>query len=259
MTGGLFRTLRVALLLVLLFFVAAQSWLTHLRTTDWKETLWVVVYPINGDGSDTVRQYIDNLSADVYAPVSDFFAEEAARYRLGIQRPVTVKLGPEIRVHPPAPPQGGSVPAIMWWSLKLRFWAMRHDTYDGPQPDARLFVLYHDPARQTVLRHSLGLEKGLIGVVNAYAGRTLASRNNLVISHEFLHTVGASDKYDPATSQPLYPDGFAEPNLQPLFPQKLAEVMGGRIPISETSAVMPRSMRSVRIGTRTAREIRWVD
>jgi hypothetical protein len=217
------------------------------------------VYPINGDGSQVVNSYIDTLSSDAFLPVSEFLSKEAKRYQLDISRPVTMKLGSLVNTKPPVPPERGNTLAIMWWSLKLRYWAWRHDDFDGPEPDARMFVLYHDPNREPKLKHSLGLKKGLIGVVNAYASRRLAGRNNLVIAHEFLHTVGATDKYDPATSQPLHPDGFAEPDKQPLFPQKLAEVMGGRVPISESRAEMPSSMRSLRIGKLTAQEIHWID
>jgi hypothetical protein len=95
-------------------------------------------------------------------------------------------------------------------------------------------------------------------VVNAFASPALAARNNVVISHEFLHTVGATDKYDPATNLPRYPIGFAEPDRQPLYPQRLAEIMGGRIPLSEHRAVMPQSLAKATIGPLTAREIGWL-
>ena len=32
--------------------------------------------------------------------------------------------------------------------------------------------------------------------------------NNVVIAHELLHTVGATDKYDPVTDAPRIPDGL---------------------------------------------------
>ncbi len=256
--GGFFRTLRISILLLVLFIVAAQTWLTHLRTTDWNETLWVAVYPINGDGSQQAAQYINKLDNQAFLPISEFLSREAKRYQLGISQPVTLKLGPVVQSLPPSPPVNGNPFEIMLWSLQLRFWAFRHDEFNGPAPDARIFVLYNDPGRHSVLNHSLGLKKGLIGVVNAYASRQYSGRNNLVITHEFLHTVGASDKYNLVTSQPVYPDGYAEPGKQPLFPQKLAEIMAGRIPLSETNALMPSSMRSLRIGSLTAQEIRWV-
>jgi hypothetical protein len=147
----------------------------------------------------------------------------------------------------------------MLWSLQLRYWAFVHDNYDGPAADIQMFVVYHDPARNDHLQHSLGIQKGMIGVVNAFASPALAARNNVVIAHEFLHTVGATDKYDPATNQPLYPAGFAEPLREPRYPQRLAEIMGGRVPLSEREAVMPKSLAESSVGKQTAEEIGWIN
>lgn len=54
----LFRILRISLLMATLAIVAASTWLTRLRTTDWDAPLWVAIYPINGDGRATTAAYI---------------------------------------------------------------------------------------------------------------------------------------------------------------------------------------------------------
>lgn len=257
-SGGSFRTRRISFLLILLFFVAGSTWLTKLRATDWDRPLWVVVYPVNGDGSAVSSTYISQLRADAFVPIEEFMGREAARYGLRLDQPVAVKLAPEVATLPPSPPRDGGVLGIMGWSLKMRYWAYRADTYDDPAPDIRMFVVYHDPATHDRLSHSFGLEKGLVGVVNAYAERKMAERNNVVIAHELLHTVGATDKYDPASNQPLYPDGYAEPQRQPRYPQEKAEIMGGRIPLTENEAEMPGNLKYAVIGARTAGEIKWI-
>ena len=76
--------------------------------------------------------------------------------------------------------------------------------------------------------------------------------------HEILHTVGASDKYNPRTNQPLYPIGFAEPDRDPVFPQKKAEIMAGRVPLEENKAEIPKGLKQTVIGQATATEIRWL-
>jgi len=76
--------------------------------------------------------------------------------------------------------------------------------------------------------------------------------------HEVLHTLGATDKYNLANDLPIYPDGFAEPDLKPLYPQRFAEVMGGRIPQSNTTANMPDHIKYAFIGPATAAEIGWL-
>ena len=65
------------------------------------------------------------------------------------------------------------------------------------------------------------------------------------------------DKYQPATNLPSYPLGYAEPQRQPRYPQRRAEIMGGRIPVSAHEAVMPDSLSQCDIGPATALEIRW--
>jgi len=257
-SGGFFRQVRILSLLIILFAVAMNAWLTKLRTTSWERPLWMVVYPVNGDGSKTTQQYIEGLSRSDFGDIGEFLAAQAQHYGVAIAEPVTVRLGPEVHAHPPMPPPGGGTLSIMLWSLKLRYWAFTHDDYDGPDPDIQMYVVYHDPKLNNQLQHSLGIQKGMIGVVNAFASPAMTSRNNVVITHEFLHTVGASDKYNPANNQPLYPQGYADPGREPLYPQRYAEIMGGRIPLSPHQAEMPKSLAFTAIGEQTAIEIRWL-
>jgi len=257
---GSFRTIRIAMLLLVLLAVAGDAWLTRLRSTDWDAPLWVSVYPINGDGNEATDRYIATLSNDSFAPVAAFLGREAARYGLALREPVQLRLAPEVREHPPVPPANGQRLAIMAWSLQLRYWAWRvARTYGGPPSNIRMFVQYFDPARTDRVAHSLGLQKGLIGVVNAFAARELAGQNNVVIAHELLHTVGASDKYDPGNGQPRYPQGFADRAQQPRYPQTRAEIMGGRIPLSAHESALPMTLDKVLVGPETALEINWID
>ena len=139
----------------------------------------------------------------------------------------------------------------------MRWWASGvTDDQDRVDPDVRIFVRYHSPQTDFVLENSVGLQKGMVGIVNAFAERRQNGTNNVIIAHEFLHTLGATDKYDPASGLPHFPDGFAEPEKKPRFPQQFAEIMGGRIAVSEYDAMVPKSLKYVIIGETTAREIR---
>ena len=124
-------------------------------------------------------------------------------------------------------------------------------------PRIRLFVLYHDPATLDRVPDSHGLQKGLMGVVHAFALTAMAGSNNIVIAHELMHTLGASDKYDLGSGAPLYPLGFAEPDREPLYPQVRAEIMAGRRALSRQDFEMPQGLRDVVVGPATALEIRW--
>jgi hypothetical protein len=172
---------------------------------------------------------------------------------------VRIELYPVGEELPPLLSPGTGPIAAVWWSLKLRWFAFHAADVEGRAPaHIRVFVLYHDPAVSPTLPHSLGLSKGLIGIVHAFADRDMHGENEIVIAHEVLHTLGATDKYDLATNAPTYPWGFAEPDLRPLFPQRRTEVMAGRRPISERNFEMPDDLRSVVVGPLTAAEIRWV-
>jgi hypothetical protein len=257
-SGGFFKKLRILFLLFVLVLVAGDYWLTKIRSTDWDAPLRIVVYPINGDGSAVSKEYIAELDETVFAPVETYLAEESAEYELTLKEPVTVTMGPVINELPPVPPADRHPLKVMWWSLKMRFWVFNVDEYNGPPANIRMFVLYYDPDKHERLNHSLGLEKGLIGVVNAYASKKFAGKNNIVLCHEFLHTVGASDKYHLATGEPVFPSGFVEPDKQPLYPQQLAEIMAGVIPVSEHEWIMPEKLDQTVIGYDTALEINWV-
>lgn len=257
--SSLFRTIRIAILLVILVLVGGSAWLTKVRTTSWSGPLRVAIFPIAGDDRKQTHAYIGQLKTSTFEPIATFMAREARRYGLPLSAPVEVYLAPQIYVAPPPPPFGGNPIQVILWSLQVRYWAWVHADFNRPSPHVRMFVLYYDPVTAQRIAHSLGLQKGLIGVVNAYAASYQTAENNVVITHELLHTVGATDKYDPDTNEPLFPDGYAEPERVPLLPQKYAEIMSGRFPsTSDDEALMPGLLDEVMIGAKTAREINWV-
>ncbi len=256
----MFKAIRISLLLFVLFFVTVSTWLTQARSTDWNNSLWVKVYPINGDGSARSDEYISDLEIREFAGIESFLERESSRYDKTISRPVRIELGRPIREQPPELEGSPNSLSIMMWSLKLRWWASSvADDQDRIEPDVRIFVRYHSPDTALVLENSVGLQKGMVGVVNAYASRRHRGRNNVVIAHEFLHTLGATDKYSPDSGQPIGPDGLAEPDKQPLYPQTHAEIMGGRIALAEDDAVIPQSLKYAVIGPLTASEINLVE
>ncbi|MEO0575027.1 MAG: hypothetical protein AAF004_06150 [Pseudomonadota bacterium] len=252
----MFKAIRIFILLVILLFVALDAWLSQLRSTDWNNSLWVTVYPINTNGGDATDQHIRTLSSETFESVERFFTRETERYGVALDRPVRIKLGPEVNEQPPALADRPNVFSIMLWSLRMRWWAGSvTDGLDDIAPDIKIFVRYHVPAEQLALEDSIGVQKGMYGIVNAFTGRASQQRNNVVIAHELLHTIGASDKYLPATNQPLVPIGLGEPGRVPLYPQRVAEIMGGRIALTSYDAVMPDSLKEVVIGPETALEI----
>lgn len=256
----MFKNLRILLLLFVLLLVAGDFWISKERIASWEQSVWVRIYPVNADGKESTQHFIQNLNEESFASIEEFFIREAVRYQIDLDQPVQIKLGQELDTMPPLPPKKGGSLAIMWWSLQFRWWSYQVESKEEDVPvHVNLFVNYYDREHSESLGHSLGLEKGRIGIVNAYASRRERYRNHFVIAHELLHTIGASDKYYMNDNQPIYPIGYAHPQQDPLYPQSIAEIMGGRIPLSESHAVMPNSLQDVLLGYYTAMEIGWLE
>jgi hypothetical protein len=249
--------LRISILLAVLLMVALTTWQERYLSTRWHEPLYVGVYPIEADDSPVTRTYIAALDGESFKPIDRFFAREADRYHLDTSEPFRTRLRSELQDRPPqrAPDAGLLTTAL--WSLRLRYWAWHVSGHAHDPEDIRMFVLYHDPALTPNVPHSLGLMKGLIGVVYAFAVPEMNGANNVVIAHELLHTVGATDKYNLADDAPRFPDGYGDPVQKPLFPQLTAELMAGRRVLAPDKWDMPMSLDEVVIGTATALEIRW--
>ena len=58
----MFKAIRISLLLFVLFFITVSTWLTQARSTNWDNSLWIKIYPVNGDGSSEAARYIDELN-----------------------------------------------------------------------------------------------------------------------------------------------------------------------------------------------------
>jgi len=258
--GNALRVTRQLVLLLVAIMIVTGTLMSRARVTSWEDMLWVGIYPLAYDDSPAVAEYLGQLDADAFEDITAFLAREAGRYGVPLAKPFRIDLGEPVAGLPPAPPAMANPLGVIAWSLRLRWWAWRIlADQPGPSPDIRLFVVFHDPEAANALPHSLGLEEGRIGVAHVFAARRMQGSNNVVIAHELLHTLGATDKYDPASNLPAFPEGFAEPLREPRLPQRYAELMGGRIPLSDAQAKIPESLRQVRVGPVTAAELRWPD
>ncbi len=251
----MFLKFRILLLLLVLATVALSAWRANYRLTAWEHSIHVAIYPIAGDNTSGTTGFIRDLSQDHFNEIGQWLQGETERHGFSVLQPVSFQLAPTLTDKPPSPPRQASPLEAILWSLQMRWWAWQHDAISGPKPDIRLFILYHDPEHQAQLPHSVGLGRGQVGVIHAFASISQRQQNAVVITHELLHTFGATDKYNQSTLQPLFPEGYAEPQRQPRLPQRVAEIMGGRIPLDEHQAEIPASLVSTIIGPETAREI----
>ena len=254
----MFKALRIFILLFILVFVALGAWRTSTRSVEWKYTLPINIYLINGDNSSASEEYLQTISAEDFKPIESFMRDEALRYGRDANASIEIRLGGKINTSPPVPPHSGSPFEVIIWSLKMRWWSWRNAEMTGYGPQVKMFLLYFDPAQNNQLGHSTGLQKGLIGRVNVFSTKRMEKQNNVIVAHELLHTLGATDKYDPVTNMPLFPDGYADPDLRPLLPQNFAEIMARRTPLSSIKAETPAALEDALIGEKTAQEINWL-
>ena len=123
--------------------------------------------------------------------------------------------------------------------------------------DSRIYLVArpghaHDPN----FVEGLSEEGGRVGFVEVDLAATMVDYALFVFAHELFHTLGATDKYD-ADGVTMIPDGLAEPDLEPRFPQRYVEVMARRRPLAPGKERAPESLRELRVGPLTAREIGW--
>ncbi|MEB6565752.1 hypothetical protein MXL26_10415 [Acinetobacter towneri] len=250
----MWKKIRILCLLLVLLVVAVNAWRD--QNQDWTKPIIVLLHPINADGRTNTQNYINTLNIANLNTAQDYLKQASQQYR---RQPVALyfKLGRELKQMPPKVPTDASLLSTVLWSLKFRFYAWQQRQGSDGAATVTLYLNYYDPSQTQILKHSTALQKGKIGSVNLFASNAHSQRNTMVMVHELLHAFGATDKYDLATGQPIYPIGYAAPNQQPLYPQQQAELMAGYIPLSQSKSKMPESLEQTRINEITAIELGW--
>ena len=64
----MWRRLRIAVLLLILAFVALNTYFDRVYSTNWDNPLRVAVFPINADGSPVSDRYVRQLEASPPRP-----------------------------------------------------------------------------------------------------------------------------------------------------------------------------------------------
>lgn len=259
----MWKNIRILILLLILATVIQNQW-KEKADKNWKKSLYVALYPINADGSRAADKIIQAFKQEDFLESRDYLESQAKNYGLTLYHPFELRLAQSVMSLPPLPPKPANILNTIGWSLKFRWWAWHNSPNllktgeKMVKPDIKLYLLFYDPISHPVLGHSTALNKGRIGLVNLFASDDYHAKNLVIMTHELLHTVDATDKYNLTDNMPSFPLGYAEPNKLPLFPQTNAELMAGRVPISATKAEIPKNLRYTTIGTKTATEIGWL-
>jgi hypothetical protein len=256
---------RVSLLLFILFTVALwairDTW-TRRERLRWDHTLDVAVVLVRVEGSDPVDPAATAAMASRADALAVRLADEQKRYRPGSPPPFRFSMkGPvEAASAAPAPASDalGDLARHAWDASK---WTDEVDANAGvvaAHYDSRIYVMVKKPSselRAAVEGHSE--QGGRRGFVEVELDASMVDLALMVVAHEMLHTLGASDKYD-AQGRARFPDGFVDPNASPRFPQTRAEVMARNRPIGPNEERVPESLDELGVGAVTAAEIRWV-
>ena len=253
---SIFKLFRVVLLLSILFVIIVSSWMTEKRMAAWERPILVTIFPIVADEDTSTLEFTRDVELSYFADVNRFFDRESGPYGFNVTPAFRFQLAPVSSELPPEVPDQFSSAGIAWWSLKMRWWSWKKDLKsDLVSPDIQMYVLFHGLNGGSEVGISVGMRKGRYGIVKAYAKESMSPHNLVVFTHELLHVLGATDKYVLTTGEPIFPQGFANPDQRPLFPQLKAEIMGGRIPLNSFSSKMADSLEECRIGRLTGEEI----
>jgi len=248
---------RLLLLSLILLVGLVTLWsIRRDQAPDWTQPLKVVIYPHAADDSASVHRFIDSLGDEFVARIERYFSDQAQGHNLPVSPPFTFEMAAPLASAPQAPPAAGRL-ARLRWGLSLRWWRWRLDT-QGLDPDIVVVARFNAIDEVPASLHSVGMAELRLAVANLPAAESHRGYAQVLLAHEILHTVGATDLYDLATGLPQFPAGYAAPNQDPRYPQAKAELMAGRIPVAPGRAVQAMTLDHTRIGHRTAREIGWL-
>ena len=252
-----FKRLRVGVLLLVLAAVGVWGLLRHReleRRRAWLRPLKVTLVLASAHPVDerTRKAWTDGAQL-----LDGWFAEEAERHAFRFARPLRIEVAPQVvDAAPPALPSStGEWLADSQSALELRN-QLQHlvERSGADEHDLAVVVGLRESTGGAHRVEGLGEASGSIGLVDGTNGDTAITLELLAVAHELLHLLGAKDAYDEeGHARPQR--GFADPGLG--YAQEFAEVMVGEIPVNEREGKLPTSLKQVRIGDVTAREIGW--
>ena len=255
----MFKIIRIAVLLCVLGSVASTLLIQRNVVRDWSGTLDIQIIPVIADKKSNTQAYVESLKERDFDSINRYLITQAKRFNVDLNYSLSINVtAPTFNVPPAVPSHDASRISIMLWSLKLKWWAWRNQAKDHKLSQIRLYVLYQSPEDSTPLPHSTGLRNGLIGLINARANHSQRTLHPIIITHELLHILGASDQYNLSTGEPLYPNGYAEPNKEPLLPQRFTSIMARAKQINSSKFEVATHLRQTVINEVTASEIGWL-
>jgi len=259
-----FFHLRLAVLLAILGVVLLYAYSHHRRLekrTTWTETLEVaiVVIPQGAIDGDVLDEFTSRGQV-----LEHRLTEERRRHAPQSAPPfrITTYVAQAALPAPPALPDDiDTLTGLVTYTWDKQRWVSQIDDAVGLHSgglDARIYLVarpVEDGLPRTV--EGVGEENGTIGIVEIDLSDDTVDLAHFVAAHELFHLLGADDRYGP-TGDILVPQGLAEPELEPRYPQRFTEIMARHRAISESQHVLPEGIEELRVGQITARELGWL-
>lgn len=186
---------------------------------------------------------------------------EYQRFGGSLARPVAFTIfGPVSVDRPPPADPDGSLVSLAQHAYHQWRWTRavdRGSRLQSAEFDSRIYVVVSAPRdRMRSWVEGSSEQGGRVGVARIELGPMTLDLALFVITHEFFHTLGATDKYD-EQGRAIIPAGLVEPSRVPLYPQRFAEVMTRNVVLSPGNERPPESLSELGVGNETAREIGW--
>jgi len=257
------KATRVAALLVLLAVVvmwASSRQAARRVRTAWERPVTVAVLVL-GEATPAAMARLRGALDDLAHRLSSdraAYAPGAAGETFVVELVGPLHPGRLPPIDPPGPgPVDRALHALDLW----RAARAAHAAAPGFDPgawDVRVYLLAAAPEEDAPrFAEGIGELGGELGVVRARFDEQEATLAAAATFHEAFHCLGASDKYDPS-GHAVLPGGLAEPDLSPVFPQRLAELMVGEVPLGPARGRLPHSVAELGVGPVTAAEIGWL-
>ncbi len=272
-----FRRWRRLALFVLFLAVSFWGYSNHRAdnfTFAWDRPVRVLVLAVvdpHTDAAEEVRQgFLQRFLTGVVPGegnlegVKAWFEKEHRRHTGRSGPPIEfIPRGPFRAAEPPPLPAAGDAWFLERWRSVRSFLGYFEETGEREKLslgayDAAIFVyLYDEDEASRYSRHvSVATRRTRRGVVFSPFGPRHVERCCVLLAHELCHALGASDKYEGERS--LFPDGFADPDLSPRYPQERAEIMALGIPVKAGAERRAEDLGDCVMGRKTAEEIGWL-
>lgn len=251
----------LGVLAIVLLYAYRDAWERRARLR-WDRTLAVAVVlvragEVDSGAVDALAARLPDLEAQLASELRSYRPDAVEPFDFSLYGPLDGDLPPALSSNREA--SLWDVVTHTWSSWRYRARVNRAVMLPSRGYDSCLYLTVVPPAG-TMMRsvEGFGQQGGHSGYVVVELDEGMVDFALFVLAHELFHTLGANDRYDSA-GRTVVPEGLADPEQRPLYPQLQADVMGRGLLVSQSEERHPESLEELGVGLVTAREVRWTE